>query len=124
MVEHVLVKAGYWLLSFGIFMDGVHFLTHAVSCMYSNIIRSLAPSFYKWSRRFSISNRFVSCAYLIGISLASPISYSLIYVSKRLLRWLENGRFSELQQKIKYVHSAVNQQRLNILTLLSVQEVL
>lgn len=59
--EHVLVKARYWLLSHGICMDGVHFLTHTVSYMYSNIIRSFAPSFYKWSRRFSISHRFVSC---------------------------------------------------------------
>ena len=84
-MEHVLVKARYWLLSYGICMDGVHILTHTVSFMYSNIILSMAPSFYKWSRRFGISNRFVSCVYLIAVSHASPISYSLIYVSKRLL---------------------------------------
>ena len=89
-------KTRYWFLSNGICMDGVHFLTHTVSCMYTNIIRSWALSFCKWSRRFSISIRFVSCFYLIGVSHALPISYSLIYVSKRLLPCLENGRFSEL----------------------------
>lgn len=72
-MEHLLVEARYWFLSYGIGMDGVHIFTHTVSCMYSNIIRSMAPSFYKWSRRFGISNRFVSCVYLIGVSHATPI---------------------------------------------------
>jgi hypothetical protein len=102
-------------------ISGVHILTHGFLYMSSNIILPFARRYSEVVsslQDFRLSDLYY-LSYLVGVSHASPISYSLIYVSTRLLPWRERGRFSERKQK--YFFSFVGQQRWNILALLSVE---